>query len=152
MLAPTAPSRSATARGGISAFYGASYNTIGGTASGAGNVIANNQTRPGVNIGASDYDDCTGNEILSNSIYNNGMLGINLGFSTSPTQNMPGGNLRRPQRPPELSGAHRGRELFELFGRRSSPARSTALRSRPTPFNSSPARPLIRQVLAKDRP
>ena len=82
--------------GGISAFNGASYNTIGGTASGAGNVIANNKTRPGVNIGVSDYDDCTGDEILSNSIYNNGMLGINLGFSTSPTQNSPGGNHGGP--------------------------------------------------------
>ena len=40
--------------GGVSAFYGASYNTIGGLAAGAGNVIANNQTRPGVNIGASN--------------------------------------------------------------------------------------------------
>ena len=82
--------------GGISAFNGASYNTIGGTTLGAANVIANNQTRPGVNIGVSDSDNCPGNAILSNSIYNNGMLGINLGFSTSPTRNMPGGNSGGP--------------------------------------------------------
>jgi hypothetical protein len=82
--------------GGVSAFYGATYNTIGGTAAGAGNVIANNQTRPGVNIGVSNSDNCPGNEILSNSIYNNGMLGINLGFNTTPNQNMSGGPFQGP--------------------------------------------------------
>ncbi len=84
------------AAGGISAFYGASDNTIGGLAAGADNVIANSQTRPGVNIGVSDSDDCPGNAILSNSIDNNGELGINLGFSSSPTQNMPGGPFQGP--------------------------------------------------------
>ncbi len=82
--------------GGVSAFNGATYNTIGGTAAGAANVIANNESRPGVNIGASNSDDCPGNEILSNAIYNNGMLGINLGFSSTPTMNMPGGPFQGP--------------------------------------------------------
>ncbi len=82
--------------GGVSAFYGASNNTIGGLAIVAGNTIANNQSRPGVNIGAGNSDNCPGNEILSNSIYNNAMLGINLGFHTTPNPNMPGGPFQGP--------------------------------------------------------
>jgi hypothetical protein len=82
--------------GGVSAFNGASDNTIGGLAAGAGNVIANNASRPGVNIGASNSDDCPGNAILSNSIFNNAELGINLGFNSAPTQNMPGGPFQGP--------------------------------------------------------
>ena len=82
--------------GGVSAFNGASDNTIGGLDAGAGNVIANSESRPGVNIGASNSDDSPGNEILSNSIYNNAELGINLGFNSAPTQNMPGGPFQGP--------------------------------------------------------
>jgi hypothetical protein len=82
--------------GGISAFYGASDNTIGGLADGAGNVIANNESRPGVNVGADNSDNCPGNEVLSNSIYNNdGALGIDLGFN-GVNQNMPGGPFQGP--------------------------------------------------------
>ncbi len=82
--------------GDISAFYGASDNTIGGLASGAANVIANSGSRPGVNIGANNSDNCPGNAILSNSIYGNAMLGINLGFNAGPDQNMPGGPFQGP--------------------------------------------------------
>lgn len=61
-----------------------SSNTIGGTVAGAGNTIDNNGTqRPGsgVQLVGSPIDD----EILSNSIYDNAVLGINLG--QGPTQN-----------------------------------------------------------------
>jgi len=51
---------------------GASSNIVGGTASGAANVIAHNSL-DGVNV-----DSGTENRILSNSIYNNGELGIDL--------------------------------------------------------------------------
>jgi hypothetical protein len=81
--------------GGISAFFGASDNTIGGLADGAGNIIADNQTRPGVNIGASNSDNCPGNAILSNSIYGNVSLGIDLGFN-GVNQNMPDGPFQGP--------------------------------------------------------
>ena len=54
----------------------ASDNTIGGTASGAGNTIAFN-TVPGVALGP--FATTTGNAILSNSMFSNGGLGIDLG-------------------------------------------------------------------------
>src|SRR5439155_2456842 len=50
----------------------ASSNSVGGTAAGAGNTIANNGA--GVVI-----DSGTGNSVLSNSIHSSGALGINLG-------------------------------------------------------------------------
>jgi hypothetical protein len=54
---------------------GASSNTIGGTAAGAGNVIAFNHAA-GVVVGESDS---VGNAIRQNSIFSNGALGIDLG-------------------------------------------------------------------------
>ena len=54
---------------------GVSNNVIGGTAAGAGNVIANN-TRNGVTIYGSA---ASGNLIQGNSIFANGSLGIDLG-------------------------------------------------------------------------
>ena len=55
--------------------------TIGGTAAGAGNVIAYNAKARGFTLVFS-VDD---NSFLSNSIYNNGDLGINLGNGPTPT-------------------------------------------------------------------
>ena len=81
--------------GGISIFGQAAYNTIGGLAAGAGNVIADSQHRQGLNVGGSNSDNCPGNEILSNSIYNNAVLGIDLGFN-GVNQNMPGGPFQGP--------------------------------------------------------
>ncbi len=80
--------------GGISIFDGAADNTIGGLVTGAGNVIANN-SRIGVNVGVSSNDNCPGNAILSNSIYNNAPLGIDLGFD-GVTLNTPGGHTSGP--------------------------------------------------------
>ena len=64
-------------------------NTIGGTAAGAGNTIAFN-TGAGVVVGNYSGDPSTGNAILSNAIYGNGALGIDLGDDYI-TQNTPGG-------------------------------------------------------------
>ncbi len=65
----------------------ASNNKIGGTAAGAGNSIANN-----VFMGVSLTDNTSeGNAILSNSIFSNGRLGIDLaGSATAVTPNDPG--------------------------------------------------------------
>jgi hypothetical protein len=81
--------------GGVSIFYGASDNTIGGMAGGAGNIIANN-SRIGINVGVDSSDNCPGNAILSNSIYNNAPLGIDLGFNNGVTLNTPGGHTGGP--------------------------------------------------------
>jgi photosystem II stability/assembly factor-like uncharacterized protein len=55
-----------------------SNNTIGGAAAGAGNVIANNGAG-GVVINFSAFTPGTGNPVLSNSIFSNTGLGIDLG-------------------------------------------------------------------------
>jgi hypothetical protein len=73
---------------GIYAFFGASYNTIGGTAAGAANIIAFNNG-PGVAVGFGPTDECPGNAILSNSIFGNARLGIDLG-DDGVTLNTPG--------------------------------------------------------------
>ena len=54
---------------------GASNNTIGGTATGAANTIAFNVNNGVDVVGATT----TGNSILSNQIFSNGLLGIDLG-------------------------------------------------------------------------
>lgn len=53
-------------------------NVIGGAAAGAGNVIAHNGAG-GVVINTSTFDPATGNAVLSNSIFSNMGLGIDLG-------------------------------------------------------------------------
>ena len=59
----------------------ASGNTIGGTVAGTGNTIAYNRAA-GVSVGSG-----AGNSILSNSIFSNGTLGIELVASGSPPPN-----------------------------------------------------------------
>ena len=68
---------------GIAFWGGASGNSIGGSAAGAGNVIAWNEAA-GVVV-----QDGTGNAISGNSIFSNAGLGIDLG-GNSVTQNDPG--------------------------------------------------------------
>jgi Right handed beta helix region len=63
---------------GIFIEAGASNNTIGGTAAGAGNVIAFNGGN-GVTVGADVSDDSNGDAILENAIYANSGIGIDLG-------------------------------------------------------------------------
>src|SRR5262249_56377341 len=58
--------------------FNATNNTVGGTATGAGNVIAFNGHN-GVTVGLFSFDSSAGNAILSNSIFGNGALGIDLG-------------------------------------------------------------------------
>jgi Bacterial Ig domain len=74
---------------GIEIVDNSSGNIVGGTVAGAGNIIAFNEGA-GVIIGGYSGDDATGNAILSNSIYGNGALGIDLG-DDGVTQNTPGG-------------------------------------------------------------
>lgn len=59
---------------GVYIYFNASNNTIGGTAVGAGNVIAFNADK-GVGI---DSNAGNGNAVLGNSIFSNGNLGIDL--------------------------------------------------------------------------
>ena len=63
---------------GVLAGYGSTTNTIGGTNSGAGNLIAFNGGN-GVTVGSNDTDASTGDSVLENAIYANGKLGIDLG-------------------------------------------------------------------------
>ena len=60
---------------GLLITQGASSNSIGGTATGAGNTIAFNNNNGVDMVGATT----TGNAILSNLIFSNGLLGIDLG-------------------------------------------------------------------------
>ena len=62
------------ARIGVTVTHGAHDNLVGGTAAGAGNRIAFN-AGSGVEV---DVAESVGNAILSNSIYSNGALGIEL--------------------------------------------------------------------------
>lgn len=83
--------------------YDASNNTVGGSTAGASNVISDND-----GSGVSIYgDDATGNRILSNSIFSNGGLGIDLG-DDGPTANDPGDTDTGPndlQNKPVLTSA-----------------------------------------------
>ncbi len=89
---------------GVSIQSDADNNFIGGNAAGAGNVISGNgddgvEVRyyhdPGNPIG-SDPDPATGNRILSNSIYDNAALGIELRFAP----NDPAGVTQNDLTPP----------------------------------------------------
>ena len=90
---------------GIQIDGGASNNTIGGTASGAGNTIA---FSAGIGVDV-DATAGTGNAIRLNSIFSSTGVGISLGGG-GVTLNTPGGP-QRPQRTPELPGHHGGRQL-----------------------------------------
>jgi hypothetical protein len=82
---------------GVDVVLGVSYatnNTIGGTAAGAGNTIAFNGHN-GVTIGQYAFDSSTGNAILSNAIFGNAALGIDLG-DDGVTPNTPGGVIGAP--------------------------------------------------------
>ncbi len=86
-------------RQGILIEDGATDNTIGGTASGAANVIADN-VKQGVVIGQDAGDSATGNAILGNAISANGGLGIDLGNDGVT---------------PNDSAGHNGPNLFQDF-------------------------------------
>ncbi len=93
----------------FSSAFPASNNTIGGTAPGEGNVVAFNGNR-GVAV-----DGGGGNRILSNSIFSNTNLGIDLG-AKGPTANDPGdgdGGPNRQQNFPVLTVAASGSLTIE---------------------------------------
>jgi titin len=73
---------------------GATGNTVGGAASGAGNIVAFN-SGCGVNV---RYDTSTNNAILGNNIFANSGLGIGLGndCQTPLTNHYPGGPITGP--------------------------------------------------------
>lgn len=72
----------------------ASNNLIGGTTAGAGNIIAGNNDQ-GVIIGSSTSDLAIGNAVLSNIIFGNGGLAIDLA-NDGVTPNHPGGGVPGP--------------------------------------------------------
>jgi len=87
-------------------FSPSANNTIGGTVTGAGNIIANNGGA-GVNVLTDDSGLNVGNAILSNQIYGNAALGIDLG-GNGVTPNHIGGLITGPngyQNYPVLSSA-----------------------------------------------
>ena len=96
---------------GVGIGFGASNNTIGGTASGAGNTIAFN-SRDGVFVPPSSG---TGIAILSNSIFSNAVLGIDVGaFGVTP--NDPGDadtGANNLQNFPVLASATSGRTTIK---------------------------------------
>jgi hypothetical protein len=75
-------------RGGVIAGDYASFNTVGGTEPGAGNIIAFNHGN-GVTVGNYIFDPSTNNQILSNSIFANTGLAIDLA-NDGVTSNLPG--------------------------------------------------------------
>ncbi len=108
---------------GVDVFQGAQNNTIGGTVAGAPNVISGN-TGNGVRISDSSTN---GNAILANAIYNNGGLGIDLGFD-GVTPNDPGDSDTGPnnlQNYPVLSSAATGGSNTSIAGSLNSVANTT---------------------------
>ena len=73
------------ATNGVEFIFGPSNNTVGGTAAGAANVIANNG---GAGVGLTS-GDVEGDAILSNSIYGNAGGGITLASRSQPVPNAP---------------------------------------------------------------
>src|SRR5581483_5585239 len=74
---------------GVELVQGASNNTVGGSVTGTGNVIAFNQSN-GIAVGTDATDAGTvNNALLGNSIFSNGALGIDLG-NDGPTPNHAG--------------------------------------------------------------
>ncbi len=73
------------ASNGVEFIFGPSNNTVGGTAAGAGNVIANNGGA-GVALTSGDVE---GDAILSNSIYGNAGTGITLAPGANQSQSAP---------------------------------------------------------------
>ncbi len=115
-------------------FYGvylssASVCTIGGTTSGAGNTIAFNGGGDGVYVASNSL-----NPILSNSIFSNHGLGIDLG-TDGVTPNDPG------------DGDHGGNQL-QNFPELSSPSTSGGTTTIKGKLNSTPNRPFVVQLFS----
>jgi hypothetical protein len=96
----------------------ASNNTIGGTASGAGNAISANGD-DGVEINETFGNEPTGNRVLSNFIFSNGGLGIDLVGTDGVTANDPAAD----------KDSDTGANNLQNF-----PVISSAIKSNTTPF------------------
>lgn len=140
---------------GVSIQSDADNNLIGGTATGAGNIISGNgddgvevryyhdETDP---IG-SDPDPATGNRILSNSIYGNDALGIELRFDPNETAGVTCNDIDPPpdgddgpnhlQNYPEITSARRAIRHLEGHRRKVTVIRGT--------LNSTPSSATIPQ-------
>ena len=135
--------------GGNGVLVGVSNNTIGGTAAGAANLIAFSGDA-GVGVTSNPYTPTTMVTILSNSIFGNARLGIDLGVD-GVTPNQPFGNTSAAnddQNYPVLQAA-------ADFGAATAPrsgARSTRPRARPTRSSSSPTHRPTRPATARARP
>jgi parallel beta-helix repeat protein len=109
---------------GVEVFNSASGNTIGGTASGAGNVIAYN--KKGVVVGSSPTDTAIHDAILGNSIYANTVLGIDLGndgVTPNDSAGHTGPNLSQDF--PVITAAYTVNSTTTITGTVSGPANST---------------------------
>ncbi len=96
---------------GVGVLLLASANTIGGTSTGAGNTIAFN-TDDGVHA---EFSTSTGNAILSNSIYSNADLGIELGVDGVTSNDVGDGDTgpNNLQNFPVLTSAFKGSTNIE---------------------------------------
>jgi hypothetical protein len=80
---------------GVELSQGPTSNTVGGTVTGTANIIAFNGSN-GIVVGNSATDNSTiGNDLLTNSIFSNSALGIDLG-NDGPTPNHPGNVIVGP--------------------------------------------------------
>jgi CSLREA domain-containing protein len=105
---------------------GPSNNTIGGTLAGAGNVISANGSTSYEGV-AIYGDGATGNRILSNSIFANGAIGIDLN-ADGPTVNDPGDTdtgANGSQNKPVITSANTGGGTTIVRGRLNSAANKT---------------------------
>ena len=105
---------------GVEIDEGASGNTIGGTASGAGNILAFSAPSPSAQSGGSGIDILAGTNdaILGNSIYSNARIGIGLG-GDSVTTNSAGGPHSGPndlQNYPVIAAATTAGENMRVQG------------------------------------
>ena len=90
---------------------------VGGTAAGAGNVIANNGASAPSNWAGVAINPGNSHSVLGNLIYNDSGLGIDLGSNGATPKTARRARRRHgPQRPPELPGADLGLHEQRLRG------------------------------------